>query len=75
MLGEDAAVGFGLHFVEVVIEELVVFDQEFAADVDAVDVPLCCDEDEVGVGIFERDAEAFWVDEEEVGELAGFERA
>jgi len=40
VLGEYAAVGFGLDFVEVMVEELVVFDHELAADVDAVDVAL-----------------------------------
>ena len=52
MLGEDAAVGFGLNFVEVVMEELIVLDHQFSADVDAVDVALGGDEDEVCVGIF-----------------------
>jgi len=53
VLGEYAAVGFGLDFVEVMVEELVVFDHELAADVDAVDVALGGYENEVCVGVFE----------------------
>ena len=52
-MGEYAAVGFGLDFVEVMVEELVVFDHELAADVDAVDVAFGCCKDEVCVGVFE----------------------
>jgi hypothetical protein len=53
VLGQDAAVGLGLDFVEVVVEKLIVLDYEIAADVDAVDVALRGDENEVRVGVFE----------------------
>jgi hypothetical protein len=52
VLGQDAAIGLGLDFVDVVVEKLMVFDFEIAADVDAVDVALCSDENKVRVGVF-----------------------
>ena len=74
-VGEDAAIRLGLDFVDVVMEKLVVFDHEFAADVDTVYVALRGNENEVRVGIFEGDAETLRVDKEKIGELAGLERA
>ena len=71
----EAAVDFVADVVEVGVGEVVVVDHEHAADVDALDVRLGGDEDEVRVGVFEDAAEAGGIDDDEVGELAGFEGA
>jgi len=67
--------GFLFGAADVGGEDAAVFDGEVAADIDGVDVALGGGEDEVGVGVFEDGAEALGVDEEEVGELVGFEGA
>src|ERR1700728_2702286 len=71
----QSAVDFVAHLVDVGVDELVEVHHELAADVDALDIGLGGDEDQVGVGVFEDAAEAGWIDHNEVGELTGLEGA
>ena len=61
---KDASIGFGLNFGEIFVKNLVVVDHEFASNIDAVDIALGSDEDEIGVRIFESRTETRRVDKQ-----------